>query len=386
MAELVEGKLVIRNRMKPLAEYRKLFPVTEHYTYLNHAACAPLPRPGLDALARHWAAQSAGGTNSEPSEWAIIDTAREKMARLIGAGADEIGWTQNTATGISLVAYGLNWRGGDNVVTVQGEFPANVRPWLSLERWGVETRLVPQRSNRVLVDDIAAAIDKRTRVVSISFVEFGTGFRNDIYSLGQLCRERDVIFHVDGIQGLGALSLDAHAAGIHFMSAGVHKWLLGPQGVGLFYARRDMLDKIEPWTVNWYSAVKPTEYHNYSQPLKEGAMRIEGSTRNAAGIIAFDAVLDMISEVGLDRIEAQVLALTDRLVDGLLSRGYEVISPREPQEKSGIVCFKAKTDPMAVLSRAEAEKITIAVRMGVVRVSPHFYNTDEEIDRLLAIL
>jgi selenocysteine lyase/cysteine desulfurase len=308
------------------------------------------------------------------------------MARLIGADANEIGWTQNTAMGISLVARGLDWREGDNVVTVQGEFPANVRPWLSLAERGVGTRLVPQRDNRVLTDDIAAAIDGRTRVLSISFVEFGTGFRNDMYALGQLCHERGVIYHVDGIQGLGALSLNAHDAGIHFMSAGAHKWLMGPQGVGIFYARQDMFDRIEPWTVNWYSAANPGDYHNYGQPLKEGAKRIEGSTRNAAGIIAFDAVLDMIGEVGPSRIEARILDLTDRLVDGLLNKGYDVISSRGPHEKSGIVCFGARGDPMDVLARAEAEKITIAVRMGVVRASPHFYNTEQDIDRLLDIL
>ncbi|MEO8288514.1 MAG: aminotransferase class V-fold PLP-dependent enzyme [Chloroflexota bacterium] len=372
---------------RPLSDYRELFPVTEHYTYLNHAACTPLPTPGVEALARHWQAESTGGTNSEPAAWAINDNAREKMARLIGAHSDEIGWIQNTSTGISLVANGLDWREGDNVVTVQGEFPANIYPWLGLKKSrGVETRLVQQRDNRVLIDDIAAAITSRTRLLSISFVEFSTGFRNDLYALGKLCNERGIIFNVDGIQGLGALQLDAHAAGIHFMSAGVHKWLMGPHGVGIFYAKREILNSIEPWTANWYSVVSPAEYHNYGQPWREEASRIEGSTRNVSGIVAFDAVLDMIHEVGPARIEAQIIALTGRLIEGLLSKGYEVISSRRPEERSGVVCFKAKGDPMDIFARAEAEKITIAVRVGVVRVSPHFYNTEEEIDRLLAIL
>lgn len=368
------------------SHYRKLFPVTEQYTYLNHAACTPVPTPGIEALTRYWDAMSRGGSNSEPHEWAKVETAREKMARLICVEPDEIGWTQNTAMGISLVANGLDWHEGDNVVTVQGEFPANVYPWLGLKHRGVETRLVQQRSHRVLIDDLTAAMDSRTRVLSVSYVDFATGFRHDLAALGQLCHERGIIFNVDGIQGLGALDIDAHACGIHFMSAGVHKWLMGPQGLGVFYARRDMLDKIEPWTANWFSAANPSDQWNYGQPWKEGAVRIEGSTRNIAAIVAFNAILDLLHEVGIPNIEAHILEITDRLIDGLLTRGYTVISSRRPAERSGVVSWQAKGDPNDLLARANAEKITIAVRVGLVRASPHFYNTHDEIDKLLAIL
>lgn len=371
---------------RPIAEYRKLFPVTEHYAYLNHAACTPLPTPGLEALARHWAAQSTMGVLSEPGAYEIIERGREKMASLIGAETGEIGWAPNTATAISLVANGLSWQERDNIVSALGEFPANIYPWLGLKRWGVETRLVRQRDNRVLVDDIAAAMDERTRVLSLSWVEFATGFRNDLAALGQLCDERGVIFNVDGIQGLGALQMDVHALGIHFMGAGAHKWLMGPQGAGIFYARKDMLDKIQPWTANWYSVVNRDDYFTYGQPWIDTAARIEGSTRNISGLVAFEAVLSMIHEVGQARIEARIMKLTDRLLCGLQSKGYELVSSTVPQERSGVVCFKAKGDPMDILARAEAEKIIVAVRMGVVRASPHFYNTEEEIDRFLAIL
>jgi selenocysteine lyase/cysteine desulfurase len=370
----------------PISHYRNLFPVTEHYAYLNHAACTPLPRPGLDALARHWAAQSTMGTLSEPLDWARIEEVRTSMARLIGAKPTEIGWVQNTATAIGIVAHGLDWREGDNVVTVQGEFPANVYPWLSLQHLGVETRLVPQRDHRVLVEDVAAAIDERTRLVSVSFVEFATGFRNDLAAIGRLCRERDVLFNVDGIQGLGALQVNVREANIDFMGAGVHKWLMGPHGVGVLYAREELIEQLSPFTANWASVIDPHDHLNYGQPWVGTAARVEGSTRNVSGLLAFGAILDMIHEAGPDRIEARIMELTGHLIDGLQERGYEIISSTFPGERSGVVCFRAKGDPKDLLARAESERIVIAVRVGAVRVSPHFYNTEEEIDRLLRLL
>jgi selenocysteine lyase/cysteine desulfurase len=180
--------------------------------------------------------------------------------------------------------------------------------------------------------------------------------------------------------------LDVHEAGIDFMGAGAHKWLMGPQGVGMLYVHKEALDKLWPLTANWYSVVDQHDHLNYGQPWVEAASRFEGSTVNVSGIVAFDAILEMILEAGSARIEAQVLHLTGRLIEGLQSKGYEIVSSTLPAERSGIVCFRAIGDPLDLLARAEAENIIVAVRVGVVRVSPHFYNTEEEIDRLLAIL
>ena len=369
-----------------MGSYRKLFPVTEHYAYLNHAACTPLPQPGVDALARYWHDQSTQGVLSEPYYSEAIEQARHKMAALIGAEPSEIGWVQSTATAIELVAYGLDWREGDNVVTVYGEFPANVYPWLGLKRFGVETRLVQPRNGRVTVDDLALAVDARTRLVSISFVSFLTGIRADLPAIGQLCAERGVLFNVDAIQGLGALRLDVKEVGAHFVGAGAHKWLMGPHGVGMLYINRNVLDSLHPFSANWASVMHRDDYLNYDQPWMPSAARIEGSTRNMSGLVAFDAVLNLLLEVGPARIQARIMELTGRLIDGLLSKGYRLVSSTAPEERSGIVSFKARGDPMDLLARARSEGIVIAVRLGVVRVSPHFYNTVEEIDRLLSIL
>ncbi|HEX9986868.1 MAG TPA: aminotransferase class V-fold PLP-dependent enzyme [Chloroflexia bacterium] len=371
---------------KPLTDYRELFPITHHYAYLNHAACSPMSQPGLDALSTYWQANSMKGMINELEYFPVVDHARDKMARLIGADPPEVGWVQNTSSAINLVANGLDWQEGDNVVTIQGEFPANIYPWLGLRRLGVETRLVPQRDNRVLIDDIVAAIDGHTRLLSISFVDFATGFRNDLSALGQLCNDRGILFNVDAIQGLGALQLDVHNAGIHFLGAGAHKWLLGPQGVGVFYVRKDMLERLWPLSANWLSVVNREDFLNYGQPWMDAAARVEGSTWNLSGLVALNAILSMILEIGLPRIEARIMQLTGRLMEGLLSRGYDVVTSQAPHERSGIICFRAKGDPMDLLAQAQAQNIVIAVRVGVVRVSPHFYNTEEEIDRFLAIL
>ncbi|MEO6457923.1 MAG: aminotransferase class V-fold PLP-dependent enzyme [Chloroflexia bacterium] len=360
--------------------------MTKQYAYLNHAAVSPMSQRGLDALAQYWEAQSAIGVISEETYFPVVDHARDKMALLIGADPCEVGWVQNTSSAMNLVANGLEWQPGDNVVTLQGEFPANVYPWLGLKRLGVETRLVPLRDGRPAFEDILAAIDERTRLLSVSFVAFSTGVRHDLIALGNLCRERGILFNVDAIQGLGALQLDVHKCGIDFMGAGAHKWLMGPQGVGMIYVRQESLEKLWPLTANWYSVVERDDHLNYGHPWVEAASRFEGSTVNVSGLVAFDAVLGMILEAGPARIEAQVLHLTQRLIDGLQSKGYEIISSTLPAERSGIVCFRAKGDPLDLLARAQAENIIVAVRVGVVRVSPHFYNTDEEIDRMLAIL
>ncbi len=376
----------IQNPKSKIEEYRRLFPVTRTYNYLNHAATTALPQPGLDALARYWQAQSTMGMLCEPDYFPVADHAREKMARLLGADPEEIGWVQNTATAISLVANGLDWQRGDNVITIHGEFPANVYPWLGLSRLGVETRFVHRRNDRITPNDIAPAIDRHTRLLNVSFVDFGTGIRNDLVSLGQLCAERGILFNVDGIQGCGGLKLDVHEAGIHFLSAGAHKYLLGPQGVGVLYIRRDVLDTLYPFTANWYSVINRDDYLNYGQPWVDSASRVEGSTRNISGLVAFDAILAMILDVGIENIQARVLALSGRLVEGLLNKGYELISLPNTEDRSGIVCFKAKGDPMHILARALADNIIIAVRLNRVRVSPHFYNTEDEIDSLLTLL
>ena len=371
---------------RPLESYRTLFPVTESWTYLNHAAVSGLCRPAVDALTAYLADQSANALASEPAAMAGIEANRDKAARLVGADADEIAWLPNTALAISLIAHSLPWVAGDNVVTTDEQFPANVYPWLELAAQGVDTRLVPRRAGRVLIEDLVAQLDGRTRLVAVSWVEFNSGFCQDLAALGALCQARGVRLLVDGIQGLGALPADLHAWGVDFFAAGTHKWLLGPQGLALLYVRRAVMAELRAHLLSWRSVVDQDDHLNYRQPWRPDARRFEGSTPNLLGHAAFGPVLDLHLEIGPIRIAAAIRVLTDRLIAALHAHGHTVTSSLAPAERSGIVCFRprADEDPAAVVARLHAARISVAARSGVVRVAPHFYNTAAEISSLFA--
>ncbi|HIE50318.1 MAG TPA: aminotransferase class V-fold PLP-dependent enzyme [Armatimonadetes bacterium] len=371
--------------------YRPLFPVTQHHIFLNHAAVAPVSTRVVEAVNEYFTdVLRAGGTN-EPAWLERVKKARADAAALVGAEPEEIAFVKNTTEGLLFVANGIRWREGDNAVTASCEFPANVYPWRNLARWGVETRFVKPRGGRILVDDVRAALDRRTRVVSLSFVQYFNGFRADLEALGTLCRERGVLFCVDAIQGLGALQLDVSRTPVDFFSADGHKWLLAPEGIGVFYCRRERLEDLEPLEAGWWSVQKATyyapDYSTYTAPLRNDAQRFEPGTRNNAGLFGLGAALALLREIGILRIEARILALTDRLIEGLQRRGYTILSPLRPAERSGIVTFRRKGQPALQLHRRLREaNILVSLRHNAVRVSPHFYNTEEEIDALLEAL
>jgi cysteine desulfurase/selenocysteine lyase len=229
-----------------VSEYRDLFAVARRYAYLNHASVAALPRPVLEAMTGYLTERSLYGSEAL-FEWEDrLAGIRQLTACFIGAQADEITFTSSVSHGLNIVAAGLDWQPGDNLVCAETEFPANVYPWTHLRRRGVEVRFAQARNNRILVGDIAALIDARTRLVAISFVEFGTSYRNDLDALAQLCHRKGVYLCVDGVQGLGALRFDVRQTPVHFMATQAAKWMLGPVGAGFLYLRRDLLPRVEP--------------------------------------------------------------------------------------------------------------------------------------------
>ena len=369
-----------------LAEYRALFPVTGRYAYLNHAAVAALCRPATDALAAYWQAQSHEGVYSEAEYMPLIESNRAQMARLINADPDEIGWVANTSVAVGLVAGSVRWQPGDNVVTTDEQFPTNVYPWLALREEGVETRLVPRRAGCVPLEDLAARMDARTRLVAVSWVEFNSGFRQDLAALGALCRERGALLLVDAMQGLGGLQADVRAWDADFVAAAAHKWLLGPQGLGMLYVRQARIAELRPLLMGWRSVVRPQDFGDFDQPWAPSARRFEGGTPNLSAHDAFAPVLSLLLDVGPARIERQIRGLTDYLVARLIAHGHGVLSPRAGGQWSGIVCFRPRGGESAeeVVARLTAARVSVAARSGVVRVSPHFYNTTADIDRLFA--
>jgi selenocysteine lyase/cysteine desulfurase len=306
---------------------------------------------------------------------------------LLDCGQDEVAFIHNTTHGLLCVAQSLTWRPGDNIVIAEHEFPANVYPWKSLRERGVAVRVAPERGGRFEIDDFAALIDGRTRLLAVSMVQYGTGFRMPTEKLGQLCAERGVLLCVDGIQGLGALPVDVKEMGCHFLAADGHKWLLSAEGFGVLYVRREVLPMLNGSMTGWIGRPRPGDYDDLDQPLVESAKRFEEGSHAMALAAAFEKSTELLLEVGQPRVWELIRNVTGRLDEELKRMGLRVVSSMREEERSGIVAF----DPGGVEARSwvealKARKIHVAGRRGWIRVSPHFYNTTDQIDQLIAAL
>jgi selenocysteine lyase/cysteine desulfurase len=365
-------------------DYRNEFPVTGEWAFLNHAAVAPLSRRAHDKLVEYAHDVAYNGNVHEGNWWGQLEKNRALAARLLGARPEEIAWVKNTSQGLAFVAEGFPWKSGDNVVIPTGEYPANVYPWMHLADRGVSVRFVPTRGSQVSEIDLANALDDRTRLLSISHVQFATGFRSDLASLGRICRDRGVDFCVDAIQGLGVFPIDVEAMHIDYLSADGHKWLLAPEGAGLFYIRESKLEKIRPSCVGWKNVINFRDFHKIDFRLRPDAARFEEGTFNIPGLAALGASLALLDEIGIPTIMQRVKDTTDYLVDQLVEIGAEVISSRRRAEWSGIVSFTVPgVDPATAIPHLLSRKVVIAQRAGRLRASPHFYNSHEDIDRLI---
>jgi selenocysteine lyase/cysteine desulfurase len=287
----------------------------------------------------------------------------------------------------------LRWQPGDMIVSAECEFPSNVYPWLNLQKQGVQVHLVKMRENRVAVEDVLASITERTRLVSLSLVEFSTGYRNDIATIARHCHKHNIICGIDAMQALGALDIDAQALGVDYLAAASHKWLLSPQATGILYVADDLQAKLATTRRGWLSVETPFEFFNYEQPLKTGMARFEHSSPNTLPIIALDAALGIFECIdgGMVAVEERILGLTGHAITGLERLGYSVVSPQGNSERSGIVCFKLHPErqdfsPQELVDELALCNIHVAARGDVVRISPHFYNTLDEIDVLLNAL
>ena len=369
-------------------KWRTEFPVTENYVYMNHAGVAPLSKRVRNAMIDFVHDATDNGAVNVESWVETAERCRNVAAQLINADTSEIAFMKNTTQGILIAANGIDWREGDNVVTTAVEFPANVYPWWSLkQRYGVDTRMVPENHGKIDLDDIVASIDNRTRVVTLSHVEFASGFRNDIKTIGEICHERDIWFVVDAIQSLGVIEVDAKSCHIDILAADGHKWLLAPEGAAIFYCTKDKLDQLINTNIGWASVVNPREFLDYDLTLKPDATRFEEGSYNSVGLYGLNAALNLLLEVGISTIESHVLELTSKLITGLEERGYYVTTPKDDSERAGIVIFESKRhSPSEIVDLLQENNIITAERGRGVRISPHFYNAELEIERLLEVL
>jgi selenocysteine lyase/cysteine desulfurase len=316
----------------------------------------------------------------------VYGAVRHSLARLLNAEPDEIALIKNTSAGVSAFANGLEWAPGDEVVSIEGEFPANFYAWKALEKRGVVLRLVQPEEGRVSLESISKELSARTRVVAVSFVQYVSGFRLDLEKLGQVCATHGCLLFVDAIQGLGAFPLDVKTANIAGLAADGHKWMLGPEGSGLLYVNRQVIEKVTPTEIGWTTVRHWSDFSSRDLTWRDGARRFECGTLNTVGIHGLGAAVDLLLEVGIPTIAERVLDLTERLRSGLVAQGHSVFGPHARHEASGIVSFVPRQGTAdRLLEWLLAHRVQAAARGGMVRVAPHFYNTEEEIDRVLEL-
>lgn len=359
------------------------FPVTKNLVYLNHAGVSPLPRRVAEAIAG-WAREAMEWGSYYYSRWLeTYEGLRQAAARLLGASRDEIAIVKNTSEGIAAVAIGLDWRPGDRIVVFTEEFPANYLPWKKLERRGV-------RLTELSVFDPLEKIEQAcrgARLLALSFVQYLSGYRADVEAIGAICRRNGCLFLLDAIQGLGAFPLDVERAQVDVLAADGHKWLLGPEGCGILYVRREVQDEIEPVEFGWTNVANYHDFGNRDLTLRPDAGRYECGTLNTPGCYGLRAAIELLLEIGIPAIAEAVQARSEQIAEAVQRKGYEVLGVRDPAHASGIVSFrKPGADSAAVVGQLKAKGIVLAARQGWIRASPHFYVSPEQIERLIAEL
>jgi cysteine desulfurase/selenocysteine lyase len=378
---------------KTRSTLRALMPISQKCAYFDHAAMCALPQPAADAFQK-WLTEATEIGGPIWGQWVRgIEATRASAAALIGARPEEIALVSNTTSGIGLVAEGLDWREGDNVVTFADEFPSNLYPWMNLASRGVETRRVATDvSGRSDLEKLAAACDARTRIVTVSWVGFATGYRHDIRRIAQIAHNQGALIFIDAIQGLGAFPLNVNECEIDFLAADGHKWLLGPEGAGIAYIRREHLDKLRPIGPGWHSVNPGQEFTHIELNLREGAARYETGSQNTGGILAMGASLRMLQDLGAENMAAAVLDITDQAYERLERIGATIVSDRRAnhrggQQRSGIIAFVLPgKDSMAVKRHAFGQDVIFGCRASRLRISPHAYNNEEDLDRLVEVL
>ena len=365
---------------------RAEFPQAPGLIYLNHAAVAPWPRRAQEAVAAFATENVVHGSSRHQRFNEREERLRRQLQELINAPSpDDIALLKNTSEAISVVASGARWKQGDNVVTTAEEFPSNWIPWDAQP--GVSLRQVNIRGPAP-EEALMAACDKRTRVLAVSSVQFSSGIRLELAALGDFCSSRNILFCVDAIQSLGACQLDAQAVKAHFIMADGHKWLLGPEGLALFYAHEAVRDELRLRQHGWRMVEGPGDYDAKSWRPARSARRFEPGSPNMLGIHGLSASLSLFEELGCEEIEAALRDKVSRLMAGLANIDRaRLVTPSAPQRRAGIVSFQIEGADHPALHRRLLEKqVMCACRGGGLRFSPHFYTPDQDIDKALDIL
>lgn len=368
---------------------RRLFPAAEKYTYLNSAAVSPLPTIAVDAVISQLRDVSENGTLHMPEWIKTKKRTRELVADLLKVKSEQIAFLRNTSDGISTIANGLDWAEGENIVTFEREFPSNFYPWRRIrDHFGVEIRSCPEIDGRMDVEEFLGLIDGNTKVVAISAVQFGSGYRADLERIGKAARAVDALFCVDMIQAFGAMPLDLEAMYVDAACGSSHKWLCSPEGCGIIYLGERAQSRVEPTLIGWISVDEPFNFNDTEQPWKPNALALESGTGNSSLFYGMEQSLKLLGETGIEKIAAHLEELTDFLCELLAGKDYEIVSSRAKDEKSQIVCIKniKGLESGLIASFLEHEGIIISPRGDRLRIAPHLFNNHGDIEKLVEVL
>lgn len=367
--------------------YRSWFPhIHTGKIWLNHAAISPVSKRVHAVIENHLQNRSYGDIDVYPSVIASCEKTKNNLAAIMNATPDRIGFVANTSEGLNILANGIDWKSGDRILLNDIEFPTNVVPFLNLRRHGVEIDFVKSVNGAIRIDDIERSITPRTRLLSISFVQFLSGYTADLAAIGALCRKNNIIFSVDAIQGLGAVPLDVNAMQIDFLSGGGNKWLMGLMGLGFVFVTAELQDRIHQHHAGWTSNRNFFgDFFNYRIDLDETARRYENGTQNYLAIAALGESTSTLLEVGIEHIHDYLLGITETIIAFADEHRFDVVTPRDRAQRAGIVTLK-HADAKTIFNDLAEQRIIVSMREGMLRIAPHFYTSEEDVHALFSIL
>ncbi len=374
-----------------MRSYRHEFSDFSPTIYLNCAYQAPCPLVAADRFRQAIELKSNPSLQDKSDYFRLPKSVRTRIARLVGSDPTEIAVTTSATQGIGIVAAGMGLGVGDEVVVASSNFPSNLFTWLHLRRKGVDVKVVNPTDGEVTIEQMAAVVTKRTRVLALDWVGYTSGYRIDLTAFGKLIHDFGGIFVVDGTQGVGAIELDLNAVPVDVMACAAYKWLLGPYGTAFAYVQRDLIGKLDLAVINWYAVEGAENFDSLPKDqftlIHDARVFDSGETGSFINLSGLDASLEYVEGVTTKAVYAHCRALLDRLGQGLLACGYTLSEAAQPGHESTILGFHASTlEATARLhARLRAHHIGVSLRQGMIRVSPYLYNDEADIDRLLEI-
>jgi len=374
--------------MKPdISQIREHFPITKNHIFFNHASISPMPVDVVSAIGEFNQDIMNHGNMHERRWIRQVEKTREMYARLINAEPEEIAFIKSTSQAIAIICKGMRFKSGEKILTADVEFPANIYPWMAMTPKGVEIKFVGAKEGRVDVKEIERSIDAKTKIIAISLVEYGSGFRNYVEEIGELCKKKGIFLYLDGIQGVGAIPVDVKKLNVDFMSVATSKWLFGPHGVAILYIRKDMIDEIKYEEIGWRLVIEEESRKTIKVDSKINARKFEGDNANFAGVIGLGAALKLREEIGNSFIYRNLAKNVDLIFEELRRRGYLIFGPVNRCERAGIISVNhPEISCEELLRRLLSENIIASIRNSHLRISPHFYQTEDEIEMLFEVL